>query len=182
MKAPKRKIRIATTSLTGCFGCHMSILDIDEKIIDLVEVVEFGRSPLTDFKHAIDCDIGIVEGAVSNAENVEVLREFRAQCKILVAMGACALNGGIPAMRNRFSLSECLDESYLHGMGLENQGIPNDPELPKLLDNVYPVQEVVKVDYVLPGCPPSAEIIWQLLSDLIAGREPAFTEEQIRYD
>jgi len=182
MESTNTKIRIATTSLAGCFGCHMSILDIDEKIIDLVELVEFSRSPLTDYKHAENCDLGIIEGAVANAENVEVLREFRQNCKILVAIGACALNGGIPAMRNQFSLQEWLQESYRDGMGLENALIPDDPELPMLLNKVHPVQDIVKIDYMLPGCPPTPEIIWELLTALIAGREPVFSEEQIRYD
>lgn len=178
----KPKIKIATTSLAGCFGCHMSLLDIDEKIIDLVELVEFDRSPFTDIKQVSDCDLGIIEGAVANAENVEVLKEFRQHCKTLVAVGACALNGGIPAMRNQFTLEECLAESYVNGMGLDKPCIPDDPELPMLLDKVYPVQQVVKIDYVLPGCPPPAEQIWSLLIALIEGREPEILPGDIRYD
>ncbi|MDJ0833086.1 MAG: NADP oxidoreductase [Gammaproteobacteria bacterium] len=176
------KIRIATTSLAGCFGCHMSILDIDERIIDLVELVEFNRSPITDIKDVTDCDVGIIEGAVANSENVEVLRDFRKQCKTLVAIGACALNGGIPAMRNQFSLEECIEESYINGIGLDQPRIPDDAELPMLLNQVHPVHEVVKVDYFLPGCPPPADMIWQLLTDLLQGREPSFKQEQINYD
>ncbi len=177
-----KKIKIATVSLAGCFGCHMSILDIDEKIIDLVELVEFDRSPLTDIKMVSDCDIGIIEGAVANVENVEVLKDFRKHCKTLVAMGACALNGGIPAMRNHFTLEQCLRESYVDGMGLENSCIPDDAELPMLLNKVYPVQQVVKVDYVLPGCPPPAEMIWKFLTAILEGRKPEFSAEEIRYD
>lgn len=176
------KVKIATTSLAGCFGCHMSILDIDEKIIDLVELVEFNRTPITDIKEVKDCDIGIIEGAVANSENVEVLREFRQQCKILIAVGACALNGGIPAIRNHFTLEECLQESYVNGMGLDQARIPDDPELPKILNKVHPVQEVVKVDYVLPGCPPTADMIWELLTALLEGREPVYNQEIVRYD
>ena len=176
------KIKIATTSLAGCFGCHMSILDIDEKLIDLVELVEFDRSPINDIKQVGKCDLGIIEGAVANSENVEVLREFRRQCTTLVAIGACALNGGIPAMRNHFSLAECLQESYVNGIGLDKPNIPSDPELPGLLNKVYPVQEVVKVDYSLPGCPPTAESIWELLSALLEGRQPQLGPEIIRYD
>lgn len=181
-KIKTEKIRIATTSLAGCFGCHLSILDIDEKFIDLVQLVEFDRSPLTDIKQVSDCDIGIIEGAVANSENVEVLQEFRRQCKILIAIGACALNGGIPAMRNHFSLEECLKESYIDGLGLDNPKIPDDPELPMILNKVHPVQDVVKIDYVLPGCPPTAEMIWELLTALIEGREPNYTPQEIRYD
>ena len=176
------KIRIATTSLAGCFGCHMSILDIDERLIDLVELVEFNRSPLTDIKHAHNCDIGLIEGGLANEENVEVLHEFRQNCKIIVAVGACALNGGIPAMRNHFTLEECLRESYTDGIGLDQALIPDDPEIPRLLNKVHPIHEAVKVDYVLPGCPPSADSIWELLTALLEGREPEFTQENLRYD
>ena len=104
------KLKVATTSLAGCFGCHMSFLDIDERILTLAEVVEFDRSPLTDIEHCGPCDIGLIEGGVCNSENVHVLREFRRNCKILVAVGACAINGGLPAMRNMLPLEACLSE------------------------------------------------------------------------
>jgi len=182
LKASNTKIRIATATLAGCFGCHMSLLDIDEKIIDLVELVEFDRTPLTDIKQLGHCDIGLIEGAVANSENVEILREFRKQCKTIITLGACALNGGIPALRNQFTLEECIKESYIDGMGLENTCIPNDQELPMILNKVHPVQDVIKVDYMLPGCPPTADMIWHALSALIAGREPEFRLDEIRYD
>ncbi|MBV8442100.1 MAG: NADP oxidoreductase, partial [Hyphomicrobiales bacterium] len=98
------KVRIATTSLAGCFGCHMSFLDIDERILDLMKIAEFDRSPITDIKHCSPCDIALIEGGVCNAENAHVLREMRANAKILVAIGACAINGGLPAMRNRLDV------------------------------------------------------------------------------
>lgn len=176
------KIRIATTSLAGCFGCHMSFLDLDERLVALAELVEFNRSPITDIKHCAACDIGLIEGGVCNAENVHVLREFRQNCKILVAVGACAINGGLPAMRNSISLAECLQESYLDGIGVENPKIPNDPELPLLLNKVHPIHEVVKIDYSLPGCPPSADVFWKFLTDLIAGREPSLAYDLVHYD
>jgi NAD-reducing hydrogenase small subunit len=178
----KNKIRIATTSLAGCFGCHMSFLDIDERILQLAELVEFDRSPLTDIEHCTNCDIGLIEGGVCNSENVHVLREFRKNCKILVAVGACAINGGLPAMRNFITLEECLNEAYLSGIGVENAHIPNDPELPLLLDKVRPLHEVVKIDFYLPGCPPSADVFWKFLTDINEGREPFLPYELIHYD
>jgi len=176
------KIRVATASLAGCFGCHMSLLDIDERILELVEVVEFDRSPITDIKVIGDCDLGILEGGVANAENVEVLLEFRKHCKTLVAMGACAVNGGIPAMRNQFDLKECLEESYIDGVGVHNPHIPSDPEIPLLLNKVHPLHEVVKIDYFLPGCPPSGDTIWTFLTELIEGKPVSFPYTQIHYD
>lgn len=176
------KPRVATASLAGCFGCHMSILDIDERIIQLAELVEFDRTPITDIKEIGHCEVGIIEGGVCNAENVEVLREFRRNCATLVAIGACAINGGIPAMRNQYPLKACLQESYLDGVGVEDGGIPNDPEIPLLLSQVHPLHEVVKVDYFLPGCPPSADMIWTFLEELLSGQPIAFTYRQIHYD
>jgi NAD-reducing hydrogenase small subunit len=176
------KVRVATVSLAGCFGCHMSFLDIDERLLQLVEHVEFDRSPLTDIEHCGPCDIGLIEGGVCNAENVHVLREFRNHCKILVAVGACAITGGLPAMRNFLPLEQCLNEAYLDGIGVENPHIPDDPELPLLLEKVHPLHEVVKIDYSLPGCPPSADVFWTFLTDLLAGREPRLTGELVKYD
>jgi NAD-reducing hydrogenase small subunit len=176
------KVRVATATLCGCFGCHMSLLDIDERILELVQLVEFDRSPITDIKTLGDCDIGLIEGGVANAENVEVLRDFRKHCKVLVAVGACAVNGGIPAMRNAFELRECLEEAYIDGIGVVNPHIPNDPEIPLLLDKVHPIHEVVKIDHFLPGCPPSADMIWTFLTQLIEGRPVSFPYEQIHYD
>lgn len=178
----KPKIRLATVSLAGCFGCHMSLLDIDERLLDLVELAEFDRSPLTDIKRCRACDIGLVEGGVCNAENVNVLREFRKSCKKLVAIGACAINGNVPALRNRFDLGDCLEEAFVTGIGVTDPGVPSDPELPLLLDKVHPIHEVVKVDYFIPGCPPSADAIWAVLTALIEGNEPVLPYGLIRYD
>ena len=176
------KLKIATCSLAGCFGCHMSLLDLDERLFELAERVELDRSPLTDIKELGECDVGLIEGGVCNAENVHVLMEFRARCKILVAIGACALSGGVPAMRNQYDLKDCLEESYLRGIGLVNPQIPNDPEIPLLLNQVHPLHEVVKIDYFLPGCPPSADAIWTFVNQLLSGQPLALPYTQIHYD
>jgi NAD-reducing hydrogenase small subunit len=180
--AVKKKLKVATTSLAGCFGCHTSFLDIDERLFDLLELVEFDRTPLTDIKDVGMCDIGIIEGGLCNAENVRVLREFRRQCKTLIAIGACAINGGLPAQRNHLSLSLILEEVYQTSVGLANGLIPNDPELPLPLAKVRPLHEVVKIDYFIPGCPPSADAIWKALNDILAGREPLLGHGLIQYD
>ena len=169
-----KKLRVATTSLAGCFGCHMSFLDIDERLLPLLELVEFDRSPLTDIKHCGPCDLGLVEGGLCNAENVHVLREFRKQCKVLVALGGCAISGGLPAQRNHLDVRDCLTSVY--------RVVPNDPELPLPLDQVHPLNAVVRIDYSLPGCPPPADAIWKFLTDLVAGRTPSLGHGLIHYD
>ncbi len=182
MTPPARKLRVATASLAGCFGCHMSFLDIDERLVALLERVELDASPLTDHKHPRDCDLGLVEGGVSTAHDVHRLRELRARCKVLVALGACAVNGGLPAQRNAVPVGELLQSVYLLGHGAGTKLVPDDPELPLLLDRVHPLHDVVHVDWFLPGCPPSADAIWQFLTALLAGRTPALGHGLLRYD
>ncbi len=184
-EAPHKKPILATVSLAGCFGCHMSLLDADERILDVLAAFELHRSPLTDIKRfAKRCDVGLIEGGCCNDENVHVLREFRENCDVLVAVGACAINGGLPALRNEIGLEACLTEAYLEmptGAGAEGI-IPADADIPKLLDRVYPCHEVVKIDYFLPGCPPPADAFWALLTALAAGRAPDLPTELIHYD
>jgi NAD-reducing hydrogenase small subunit len=182
-KRQPRKFKVATVSLAGCFGCHMSFLDIDERLLELIERVDIDRSPLTDIKEVGNCDIGLVEGGLCNSENVQVLREFRARCKTLVAVGACAINGGLPAQRNHLDLGSLLTDVYRSRPGMtEGSLIPNDPELPLPLNKVHPIHEVVHVDYVLPGCPPSADAFWSFLTDLMAGRTPRLGHGVLHYD
>jgi [NiFe] hydrogenase diaphorase moiety small subunit len=182
-KAPGAKISVATCSLAGCFGCHMSFLDIDERIVELVEHVQFDRSPINDIKScSAEVDIGLVEGGVCNTENIETLREFRKSCKILIAVGACAMSGGVPALRNPVDVRELLEESYINGIGVENGQIPTDPELPHILENVSPIHEVVKIDFFLPGCPPPADAFWQILTDIVEGRSPSIPYDLVYFD
>jgi NAD-reducing hydrogenase small subunit len=179
------KPKIATTSLAGCFGCHMSLLDIDERILELAELVEFDKSPVNDLKKFTgQCAVGLIEGGCCNEENVEVLRDFRKHCDILISVGDCATMGGVPALRNTLPLRECLEEAYLMGPTVYNPSgrIPDDPEIPLLLDKVYPAHEVVKVDYFLPGCPPSADTLWQALVALLTDQPVELPYELIKYD
>ena len=182
-KEPGEKVSVATCSLAGCFGCHMSFLDIDERIVQLVEHIEFDRSPINDIKTCSEqVDIGLVEGGVCNTENIETLREFRRSCKILIAVGACAIGGGVPALRNPVDVRELLEESYINGVGIENPQIPTDDELPHILEKVSAIHEVVKVDFFLPGCPPPADAFWQILNDIVDGREPDLPYDLTYFD
>ncbi len=177
---------IATTSLAGCFGCHMSFLDIDERIFDLIELVEFNKSPIDDIKKFTkQVDIGIIEGGCCNSENIEILKAFRENCNILVSLGECAIMGGLPALRNGISIEECLEEAYIGGPTVQentNKILPNDDELPMLLDKVYPCHEIVKIDYFLPGCAPRADLIWDALIALVTGNEMELPYEVVKFD
>lgn len=179
------KPKIATTSMCGCFGCHMSVLDIDERILELVELVDFGKSPINDIKTFTErCAVGLIEGSCANDENVHTLQAFRENCDVLVAVGGCAINGDIPAMRNSVGLKPCLEEAYLNAPTTYNPSgeIPNDPEIPLMLDRIYPCNEVVKIDYFLPGCPPPADAIWAALKALLTDSPMDLPYELIKYD
>ncbi len=177
---------VATASLAGCFGCHMSILDIDDRILKLIELVEFNKSPIDDIKtFTKQCDIGIIEGGCCNSENVENLKLFRKNCKILIALGECAIMGGLPAMRNGIPVKECLEEAYLGGPTVQlnkEKIMPNDEELPCILDKVYPLNEIVKIDYYLPGCPPRADLIWTAVAALVTGGPLEIPYELVKFD
>lgn len=163
----------------------MSFLDIDERILDLAQKVEFTASPITDVKRPPEVDIALIEGAVANEENIEVLKLFRKQAKFLIALGDCAVFGNLPAMRNMFTLQECLEEAFLNTESTVNGKIPTGPDLPKLLPKVLPITEIVKVDYCVPGCPPDADAIWFVLTELLEGRVPAPTDipyQLFKYD
>ncbi len=176
------KIKVATAWLGGCSGCHMSFLDLDERLIDLAKLVEFTASPITDLKEIPEVDVGIIEGAVCNEENEHILRTMRARCKILIALGDCAVTGNIPAMRNPFKLSEVVARGYVETESTQIGELPADPAVPKLLTRVRPIHEFVKVDVHIPGCPPDADTIWYALTELLAGRKPKWDESNLRYD
>ena len=174
------KVKVASAWLDCCSGCHMSILDLDEALIDLAEVLELTATPITDIKEFPQVDVGIIEGAVSNEHDEHVAKDLRAHCKILMVIGDCACFGGIVSMRNLFTIEEVLDR-YYHTEGSICDKIPSSEDLPPLT-KVRPINEVVKVDCYVPGCPPSAKAILYALSELLEGRIPVVPSEIMRFD
>ena len=167
-----QKPRLATVWLGGCSGCHMSFLDLDERLIDLAKRVELCASPLTDYKDFPEVDITLVEGAVANADHMEHIQEIRQRTKVLVSLGDCAVTGNVTALRNIFPVENVLDRAYRENSTVVT-GIPSgNGAVPRLLDRVRPVHEVVKVDYFIPGCPPSADTIHDFVMALLDGRTP----------
>jgi NAD-reducing hydrogenase small subunit len=178
------KVRVATMWLSGCSGCHMSFLDLDERLVELVKLIDILFSPIVDtkIKDMPQVDVGIVEGCVNNTDQEHELKMMRDHCKILIAIGDCAINGNIPALRNQFPLKDCLARAYEQAESNRISCIPNDPVVPKLCPKARPLQEVVKVDFSIPGCPPDADMIWYALTELLAGRAPQWNEKNLRYD
>lgn len=173
------KVKVATCWLDACAGCHMSVLDVDAAIIDLAKVLEFTASPITDIKEFPQVDVGIIEGAISNEHDEHVARDLRAHCKILMVLGDCAVCGGIVSMRNLFTTEEIFDR-YYHTEGTICKRYPSE-EIPPLT-RVRPINEVVKVDCYVPGCPPSAKAIHYAITELLAGRIPVLPSEIMKFD
>lgn len=179
------KVTVATDWLDVCSGCHMSLLDIDERIVELVKHVQFTSSPITDLKHPPKegVDVGILTGAVSNTHQEAVAKEMRERCKILIAIGDCAVFGGICTMRNFFDVEDVLRRGYVETEStMEGQKVPRSEEIAKLFPRVKAVNEVVKVDLHIPGCPPPADAIWYALTELLAGRMPVLTGDNLTYE
>jgi NAD-reducing hydrogenase small subunit len=162
------KLKLATVWLDGCSGCHMSFLDMDERLLELAELVDVVYSPLVDTKVFPDqVDIALVEGAVASEADEAKIRKIRAHTKTLIAIGDCAITGNVPSMRNPIGPEAILNRAYIENASFQQQ-IPT-VALPKLLRMVRPVHEFVKVDIFLPGCPPSAETFHTALTALITG-------------
>ena len=165
------KKRLATVWLDGCSGCHMSFLDMDERLVDLAGLVDLVYSPLVDIKEfPEDVDIALVEGAVSSEEDLHKIQMIRGKTKTLVSLGDCAVTANVPGMRNPFSTKSVYDRAYRENATLD-PGTPTQV-IPALLPYSRPVHEVVKVDLFVPGCPPSADVIHYVLTELLEGRQP----------
>ncbi len=174
------KVTLASDWLAGCAGCHMSLLDMDERLIALLEQVELSATPITDFKQPPESGVtvGVLEGAVANTATEEVARRMRARSKILIALGDCAVFGGVPAMRNRVCPKAALQRAYVESESTVDGSIPDDPELARAI-KVRPVDAVVAVDVHIPGCPPSPESILFAVGELLAGRKPVLTGDKL---
>lgn len=163
--------RLATVWLDGCSGCHMSFLDIDERLLELADQVELVYSPLVDRKDfPEEVDIVLVEGSVSSEHDLEKIRMIRERTHTLIALGDCAVTGNVPSLRNAVGAESVLRRAYLDP-ALANPQLPGS-DVPTLLPLVRPVHSVVKVDVFVPGCPPSATTILFVLTELLAGRQP----------
>jgi NAD-reducing hydrogenase small subunit len=176
-------LKLATVWLGGCSGCHMSFLDLDEWLIDLAGLVELVYSPIADVKEfPTGVDVALVEGAVANEDNLEMIRRVRECSKVLVSFGDCAVTGNVTALRNPLGVAlEVLRPIYVERPDV-NARIPDDREIvPVLLDRVQPVHEVVSVDFYLPGCPPPAARIRAVLEQLTAGHPPQLDAAQRRF-
>jgi NAD-reducing hydrogenase small subunit len=161
----------------------MSLLDMDERILKVLELVDLRATPITDLKEPDESgvDVGVLEGGINNTANEEVAHKMRQRSKILVALGDCAVFGGVPAMRNFCGVEAALKQAYEDADSNEpGSKIPDDPELAGMT-KARAVHEVVPVDYNVPGCPPDADVIFHVLAELAQGRKPELKDELLHW-
>lgn len=179
------RLKIATVWLGGCSGCHMSFLDLDEFLIDLAGKVELVYSPVIDVKEYPEgVDVCLIEGAVCNEDNLEILHKIRARTKVLVSFGDCAVTGNVPAMRNQLGLDNAdnvLQRAYIENAQFNPVKPREDGIVPILLEQVQPVHQAVKVEYFLPGCPPPADRIKALMVQMLEGKTPQLEGPQLKF-
>ncbi len=176
---PSGRVRLATAWLGGCSGCHMSFLDLDEKLIELAEMVDLVYSPIADVKEfPHDVDVTLVEGAVCNNDHLKLAIEVRERSRLVVSFGDCAVTGNVPSLRNVLGVDDLLTAVYHEGPGKAPRG-SDDHVMPELLPKVLPLHQVIHVDAFLPGCPPDAYRIWTAVRALVAG-EPVVLDPHLR--
>jgi len=179
------RLKVATVWFGGCSGCHMSFLDLDEFLIELAGKIDLVYSPVIDVKeYPENVDLCLIEGAICNEDNLELLHKIRARTKVLVSFGDCAVTGNVPAIRNQLgagNVTNVLQCAYIDN-AQENRGLPSAPGIvPALLARVQPVHEVVAVEYYLPGCPPPAAHIKALLVQVLSGTVTGLTGAQLKF-
>ncbi len=175
-------VTVAEEWLNACSGCEISILNTGEALLDLLPHLNFVHIPvLIDHKYfgqtgdntafeIPEAVVGIVSGGVRNEEHKHVLNEMRKKTKILIALGSCAAYGGIPAQANMFTQDEIFDKVFRNSPSTNPSPNPVDPNVPPWIKTCQALDEVVKVDVTIPGCPPHPDWIAEAILALLAGK------------
>ncbi|MBI5062209.1 MAG: methyl viologen-reducing hydrogenase, partial [Desulfatitalea sp.] len=171
-------VKVASDWLNSCSGCEISIVDMGERLLDVLKVAQFVHLPaLMDHKYfgqggtgkhieIPEADVGILSGGLRNQEHVEVAEAFRKSCKTIIALGTCATHGGIPTLANSFTNQE-IQQRYYTTETTDAVGAFPSEGLPPLLDSVLALDEKIAVDIYMPGCPPHPDHVFSALVALV---------------
>jgi len=186
----KKKLQLAFYWAASCGGCEIAVLDIDEKILDVIGIADILFWPVAmDFKYKDveamkdnHIDVCFFNGAIRTEEQEHIAKLLRKKSKIMVAFGACAVGGGIPGLGNVANKKEIFHTSYLENPSTENpkKTVPKTKvkvkegtlTLPEFYDTVKTLDQTVDVDYYLPGCPPTPDQIMTAVGAIVENKLP----------
>ena len=182
--------KVASDWLNACSGCEIAIVDLGERLLTVLELVQFVHIPalmdhkyfgqMGDGKHVDipEADVGILSGGIRNQEHLEVALEMRKKCKAIIALGTCATHGGIPALANSYENSDILSRYYSTETTDPSDILPSEG-IPPLLDASYALDEKIDVDIYLPGCPPHSDQVFEVLVAFLEGRAPKLADKSV---
>jgi F420-non-reducing hydrogenase small subunit len=174
-------VRVSSEWLNSCSGCEISIIDMGERLLDVLQVADIVHLPaLVDSKYfgqrgdqrhlsLPEADVGIISGGIRNAEHLEVAHEMRRKCKLIIALGTCATHGGIPALGNSYTPGQLMERAFSTETTDKPDAYPSDG-VPAMLEACYALDEKIKVDICLPGCPPHPDHVFNALVALVEGQ------------
>ncbi len=179
-------VKVASEWLNSCSGCEVAILNLGETLLTVLPQLDFVHIPvLMDHKyfgqkgdgdlHHLDipkATVGIITGGIRNQEHLEVAEAMRKSCDIIIALGTCATHGGIPALINLYDNQALMERYYRTSETTDPHDTPADAVLPPILDRTYSLDEKIKVDIYLQGCPPHPDLIAEAIVALLEGRTP----------
>ncbi|MFX1341985.1 MAG: F420-nonreducing hydrogenase [Promethearchaeota archaeon] len=174
-------VRIATMGMAGCSGCHIALLDTGVKLLELLKDVDLVYSyPVVDAKNPIppDIDVALIEGSIRTDHDKEMAKAMRRQAKFVIAFGACSAHGGVNGLANTFDAQEGVEYVYHKTILMAQKQVPSE-HVPQILPEDLRLSDVVKVDFIIPGCPPHPDEIAQIIIKLLAGETPELSSKSI---
>ncbi len=169
------KATLATAQLSSCVGCHVSLLDLHEKLVDLLEEaidIEYCYVLLDAKEIPEHVDVAYIEGSIRNEEDEEVAKELREAADVVIAVGTCACFGGVHGLANLYPKDELLEYVYKEAPTNDDESDIPSEHVPELFPYVRPLPDVIEVDYMIPGCPPKSEVIAEVIAAILEDREP----------
>ena len=175
------RARLSIEWLSGCSGCELGIVDLHEKLLDVLQEVQLVRVPiLMDTKDYVPAEVGIITGSIRTDHDVEAAHKMREACDKIIAFGTCPVYGGPHSSAYAHTTDELLDGAFRRNASTETDTTPQD--VPQLLDGNRPLDSEIEVDLYIPGCPPHAAFIFEGLLSLLRGRESKIARHNVCFN
>ena len=174
------KVTVSFEWLSGCSGCELSIVDLHERLLAVLEQIDIVRLPiLMDVKDYPKAALGIITGALRTDHDIECAKKMRASCDAILAFGTCAVYGGPQGSGYAHAQSELGEAAFVKNPTTSTHFVPSEG-VPTLLEQgVLPLNAAIPVDLYLPGCPPHAYYVFEALKSVLSKKAPEFGEHNV---